>query len=162
YLMPDEPAFFVVDADFVSVEDGTGIVHTAAAYGVDDLELCLRKGIPVRHVVDLQGRFKSEVEPFAGIFVKKADPKIIDDLQTLVDWSLSRWRYWGTPLPVWVCETCDERRCVGSVAELGLTLQDDLHRPYIDRVTLPCTKCEGVMRRVADLIDVWFDSGSMP
>src|SRR5207249_2890467 len=174
--------------------------------------------------------FKSEVEPFAGMFVKKADPKIIDDLQrrglmyraetirhtypfcwrcgtpllyyavtswfikttavkeqllrnnnavnwvpsyikagrmgnwleTLVDWSLSRWRYWGTPLPVWVCETCDERRCVGSVAELGLTLQDDLHRPYIDRVTLPCTKCDGVMRRVADLIDVWFDSGSMP
>ena len=230
YLIPDKPAFFVVDADFVSVEDGTGIVHTAAAYGVDDLELCLKKGIPVRHVVDLQGRFKSEVEPFAGMFVKKADPKIIEDLQqrglmyraetirhtypfcwrcgtpllyyavtswfikttavkeqllrnnnavnwvpsyiksgrmgnwleTLVDWSLSRWRYWGTPLPVWVCEQCDERRCVGSVAELGLTLKDDLHRPYIDRVTLPCQKCGGVMRRVADLIDVWFDSGAMP
>jgi isoleucyl-tRNA synthetase len=230
YLIPDEPAFYVVDADFVSVEDGTGIVHTAAAYGVDDLELCLRKGIPVRHVVDLQGRFRPEVEPFAGMFVKKADPKIIEDLQqrglmyrtetirhtypfcwrcgtpllyyavtswfikttavqdqllrnnnainwippyiktgrmgnwleTLVDWSLSRWRYWGTPLPVWICEACDERRCVGSVAELGLTLQDDLHRPYIDRVTLPCEKCGGVMRRVPDLIDVWFDSGSMP
>src|SRR5207248_9440378 len=83
-------------------------------------------------------------------------------LETLVDWSLSRWRYWGTPLPVWVCEQCDERRCVGSVAELGLTLKDDLHRPYIDRVTLPCQKCGGVMRRVADLIDVWFDSGAMP
>jgi isoleucyl-tRNA synthetase len=83
-------------------------------------------------------------------------------LETLVDWSLSRWRYWGTPLPIWVCEQCDERRCVGSVAELGLTLQDDLHRPYIDRVTLPCEKCGGVMRRVTDLIDVWFDSGSMP
>jgi isoleucyl-tRNA synthetase len=230
YLIPDEPAFYVVDADFVSVEDGTGIVHTAAAYGVDDLELCLSKGIPVRHVVDLQGRFRPEVEPFAGMFVKKADPKIIEDLQqrglmyrtetirhtypfcwrcgtpllyyavtswfikttavkdqllrnnnainwippyiktgrmgnwleTLVDWSLSRWRYWGTPLPVWICEACDERRCIGSVAELGLTLQDDLHRPYIDRVTLPCEKCGGVMRRVPDLIDVWFDSGSMP
>jgi len=216
--------------DFVSVEDGTCIVHPAAAYGVDDLALCLPKDIPVRHVVDLQGRFKPEVEPFAGMFVKKADPKIIEDLQqrglmyraetirhtypfcwrcgtpllyyavtswfikttavkdqllrnnnavnwvpayiksgrmgnwleTLVDWSLSRWRYWGTPLPVWVCEQCDERRCVGSVAELGLTLQDDLHRPYIDRVTLPCEKCGGVMRRVADLIDVWFDSGAMP
>jgi isoleucyl-tRNA synthetase len=83
-------------------------------------------------------------------------------LETLVDRSLSRWRYWGTPLPIWVCEQCDERRCVGSVAELGLTLQDDLHRPYIDRVTLPCEKCGGVMRRVTDLIDVWFDSGSMP
>ena len=230
YLIPDKPAFFVVDADFVSVADGTGIVHTAAAYGVDDLELSLKKGIPVRHVVDLSGRFLPEVEPFAGLTVKKADPKIIEDLtrrglmyraetirhtypfcwrcdtpliyyaltswfikttavkdqlirnnnvanwvppyvgtgrmanwlETLVDWSLSRWRYWGTPLPIWVCEQCDERRCVGSVAELGLTLQDDLHRPYIDRVTLPCAKCEGVMRRVTDLIDVWFDSGSMP
>ncbi|TMF11196.1 MAG: isoleucine--tRNA ligase [Chloroflexi bacterium] len=230
YLIPDKPAFFVVDADFVSVEDGTGIVHTAAAYGVDDLELSLKKGIPVRHVVDLSGRFKPEVEPFAGLFVKKADPKIIEDLtqrglmyraetirhtypfcwrcgtpllyyaltswfikttsvkdelirnnnlvnwvppyvgtgrmanwlETLVDWSLSRWRYWGTPLPIWVCEQCDERRCVGSVTELGLTLEDDLHRPYIDRVTLPCKKCGGVMRRVTDLIDVWFDSGSMP
>jgi len=230
YLMPDKPAFFVVDADFVSVEDGTGIVHTAAAYGVDDLELCLKKGIPVRHVVDLQGKFRLEVEPFAGIFVKKADPLIIEDLksrglmyraetirhtypfcwrcgtpllyyaltswfikttavkdqlirnnaqinwvpafvgagrmgnwlETLVDWSLSRWRYWGTPLPVWVCEDCGEQRCVGSVAELGLTLQDDLHRPYIDRVTLTCEKCGKTMRRVPDLIDVWFDSGSMP
>src|SRR5712692_9922246 len=83
-------------------------------------------------------------------------------LETLVDWSLSRWRYWGTPLPVWVCEKCDERRCIGSVAELGLTVNDDLHRPYIDRVTLPCEKCDGTMHRVPDLIDVWFDSGSMP
>ncbi|MDQ6882918.1 MAG: isoleucine--tRNA ligase [Candidatus Dormibacteraeota bacterium] len=230
YLLPDKPAFYVVDADFVSVEDGTGIVHTAAAYGVDDLELCLKKGIPVRHVVDLQGKFMPAVEPFAGLFVKKADPKIIDDLtarglmyraetirhtypfcwrcgtpllyyaltswfikttavkdqlirnnrqvnwippfvgtgrmgnwlETLVDWSLSRWRYWGTPLPIWVCEQCGQQRCVGSVAEIGLTLQDDLHRPYIDRVTLTCEKCQGVMRRVPDLIDVWFDSGSMP
>src|SRR6267143_1454916 len=230
YLVPDKPAFFVVDADFVSTEDGTGIVHTAAAYGVDDLDLSLKKGIPVRHVVDLQGRFKPEVTPFAGLFVKKADPKIIEDLterglmyraetirhtypfcwrcgtpllyyaltswfikttavkdqllrnnrqvrwvpahvgtgrmgnwlETLVDWSLSRWRYWGTPLPVWVCEKCDESRCIGSVAELGLTVNDDLHRPYIDRVTLPCEKCDGTMRRVPDLIDVWFDSGSMP
>jgi isoleucyl-tRNA synthetase len=230
YLIPDKPAFFVVDADFVSTEDGTGIVHTAAAYGVDDLDLSLKKGIPVRHVIDLAGRFRPEVTPFAGLFVKKADPKIIEDLtqrglmyraetirhtypfcwrcgtpllyyaltswfikttavkdqllrnnaivnwvpphvgpgrmgnwlETLVDWSLSRWRYWGTPLPVWVCEKCDERRCVGSVVELGLTMKDDLHRPYIDRVTLPCEKCDGTMRRVPDLIDVWFDSGSMP
>lgn len=230
YLVPKEPAFFVVDADFVSVEDGTGIVHTAAAYGVDDLRLSQEKGIPVRHVVDLYGRFLPEVEPFADLFVKKADPLIIKDLQarglmyraetirhtypfcwrcdtpllyyaltswfaqttavkaellrnnglvnwvpdyikngrmgnwleTLVDWSLSRWRYWGTPLPIWECDACDERRCVGSTAELGLTVQDDLHRPYIDRVTLPCQKCGGTMHRVADVIDVWFDSGAMP
>ena len=229
YLLPDRPAFYVVDADFVSVEDGTGIVHTAAAYGVDDLELCLKKGIPVRHVVDLSGRFLPEVTPFAGLFVKKADPKIIEDLrqrglmyraetirhtypfcwrcgtpllyyaltswfirttlgkdallrnnravnwvpahvgtgrmgnwlETLVDWSLSRWRYWGTPLPIWICEACQAQRCIGSVQELGLTLDADLHRPYIDRVTLPC-ECGGLMRRVPDLIDVWFDSGSMP
>src|SRR5918912_937938 len=230
YLVPDKPAFYVVDADFVSVEDGTGIVHTAAAYGVDDLELCQRKGIPIRHVVDLNGKFLPQVEPFAGMFVKKADPVIIEDLQkrglmykaetirhtypfcwrcgtpllyyaltswfakttavkenlirnnqevnwippyikngrmgnwleTLVDWSLSRWRYWGTPLPVWVCEGCKQQRCIGSVADLGLTLKDDLHRPYIDRVTLPCDKCGGVMRRVPDVVDVWFDSGAMP
>ncbi len=230
YLIPDDPAFFVVDADFVSVAEGTGIVHTAAAYGVDDLRLCQEKGVPIRHVVDLRGRFLPEVEPFAGLFVKDADPKIIADLrvrgllyraetirhtypfcwrcgtpllyyaltswfirttavkdrllannaavnwvpahirdgrmgnwlESLVDWSLSRWRYWGTPLPIWVCEQCPAQRCVGSVAELGLTLEADLHRPYIDQVTLPCAECAGVMRRVPDLIDVWFDSGAMP
>jgi isoleucyl-tRNA synthetase len=230
YMVPEEPAFFVVEADFVSVEDGTGIVHTAAAYGEDDLKLAQEKGIPVRHVVDLNGRFYPEVEKFAGQFVKDADvpimvdlsergllykkgtirhtypfcwrcgtpllyyamdswfirmselreemlainratnwyPKHIRDgrmgnwLESLQDWSLSRLRYWGTPLPIWECESCDERRCVGSVAELGLSLTDDLHRPFIDDVKLPCGKCPGTMHRVPDLIDVWFDSGSMP
>ncbi|MFN2465289.1 MAG: isoleucine--tRNA ligase [Candidatus Dormibacteria bacterium] len=245
YLMPDEPAFYVVEADFVSVDDGTGIVHTAAAYGVDDLRLCQEKGIPVRHVVDLKGQFRPEVLKFAGMFVKDADVPIMIDLvergllykkgtirhtypfcwrcdtpllyyaldswfvrtsgrkaellasngainwvpehirdgrmgnwlEGGVDWSLSRYRYWATPLPVWVCERCEARRCVGSVAEVGLTLDDDIHRPHIDRVTLPCEECASsgvtvqdvdgssrppVMRRVPDLIDVWFDSGAMP
>jgi isoleucyl-tRNA synthetase len=230
YLVPKEPAFFVVEADFVSVDDGTGIVHTAAAYGEDDLKLAQEKGIPVRHVVDLNGRFFPEVERFAGMFVKDADVPIMVDLdqrgllyrkgtirhtypfcwrcgtpllyyamdswfirmselreqmlkvnretnwypahirdgrmgnwlESLQDWSLSRLRYWGTPLPVWECEDCGNRRCVGSVAELGLTLDADLHRPYIDTVKLKCDKCGGTMHRVPDLIDVWFDSGSMP
>jgi isoleucyl-tRNA synthetase len=230
YLPPDKPAFFVVDADFVSTSDGTGIVHTAAAYGEDDLTLCQAKGIPVRHTVDLRGRFLPEVELVAGMFVKDADPVIIGDLkrrglmykaetirhtypfcwrcttpllyyaltawfikmtavkpalirsneqvnwvpehikrgrmgnwlETLVDWSLSRSRYWGTPLPIWVCESCAAQRCIGSVAELGLTLKDDLHRPFVDTVTLKCERCGGVMRRVPEVIDCWFDSGAMP
>jgi isoleucyl-tRNA synthetase len=245
YLIPQEPAFFLVEADFVNVEEGTGVVHTAAAYGVDDLRLCQEKGIPVRHVVDLKGQFRPEVLKFAGMFVKDADVPIMKDLaergllykkgtvrhtypfcwrcdtpllyyaldswfvrtsarkQDLVaanrsvnwvpehirdgrmgnwleggvDWSLSRYRYWATPLPVWVCERCERKRCVGSVAEIGLTVRDDIHRPHIDRVLLPCENCAGsgvtveepdgtrrppVMRRVLDLIDVWFDSGAMP
>ena len=245
YLIPDEPAFFVVEADFVSVADGTGVVHTAAAYGVDDLRLSQEKGIPVRHVIDLKGQFRPEVLKFAGMFAKDADVPIIKDLaergllykkgtvrhtypfcwrcdtallyyaldswfvrtsarkadllaanRTInwvpghirdgrmgnwleggVDWSLSRYRYWATPLPIWTCERCEWRRCVGSVAEIGLTVEDDIHRPHIDQVTLPCEHCAAsgvqvedpdgtrrppVMRRVLDLIDVWFDSGAMP
>src|SRR5205807_3519152 len=81
YMLPSERAFYVVAADFVSTEDGTGIVHTAAAYGADDLRLCQEKGIPVRHTVDLRGRFFPEVEKFAGLFVKDADPLIIADLE---------------------------------------------------------------------------------
>jgi len=230
YLVPEERAFFVVTADFVSTDDGTGIVHTAAAYGADDLKLCQEKGIPVRHVVDLRGRFREEVTPFAGLFVKEADPLIIEDLrrrgllyrdETIhhtypfcwrcetpliyyaldswyirttamreqlvannaatnwvpehiregrmgdwlknnIDWAISRSRYWGTPLPVWVCAACDDQRCVGSAAELGLDDTADLHRPFVDDVVLTCEKCGGEMRRVPDVIDCWFDSGAMP
>ena len=231
YSIPKEGrAHYVVDADFVSTEEGTGVVHTSALYGVDDLRLCQQKGIPFRHTVDLNGRFVPEVTKFAGLHVKEADPLIMDDLKARgllykagtilhtypecwrcktpliyyaldswyvrtterkaeliannaatnwvpahiktgrmgdwlennVDWAISRSRYWGTPLPFWVCDKCDEQRCVSSAAEIGLADDADLHRPYIDEVTLPCEKCEGVMRRVPEVLDTWFDSGSMP
>lgn len=230
YLPPQGRAFYVVTADFVSTEEGTGVVHTAAAYGADDLRLCQEKGIPVRHTVDLRGRFLPEVEKFAGMFVKEADPHIIEDLrqrglaykvgeirhtypfcwrcrtvliyyaldswyvrttalkdelvrnnlatnwvpahvrtgrmgdwlENNVDWAISRSRYWGTPLPFWVCEGCGQARCVASAEELGLEPEADLHRPYIDQVRLPCPECGGQMSRVPEVLDCWFDSGAMP
>jgi isoleucyl-tRNA synthetase len=231
YSIPSEgKAHYVVDADFVSTEEGTGVVHTSALYGVDDLRLCQEKGIPFRHTVGLDGKFLPYVEKFAGLHVKEADPVIIDDLKARgllyksetilhtypfcwrcqtpliyyaldswyvrtterkaeliannnatnwvpahiktgrmgdwlennVDWAISRSRYWGTPLPFWVCEGCDEQRCVSSAEELGLDEEADLHRPYIDSVTLPCEKCGGRMKRVPEVLDAWFDSGSMP
>jgi len=229
-IPPEGRAHYVVDADFVSTDEGTGVVHTSALYGVDDLRLCQEKGIPFRHTVGLDGKFLPYVEKFAGLHVKEADPLILDDLKARgllykagtilhtypecwrcktpliyyaldswyvrtterkaeliannaatnwvpahikngrmgdwlennVDWAISRSRYWGTPLPFWVCEKCDEQRCVSSAAEVGLADDADLHRPYIDAVTIPCTKCDGVMRRVPEVLDTWFDSGSMP
>ncbi len=89
-------------------------------------------------------------------------------LKNNVDWALGRDRYWGTPLPVWVCESCGHQHCIGSVAELSeLTGEDqselELHRPYVDQVHFNCPECkEGKMSRVSELIDVWFDSGAMP
>ena len=229
-IPPEGRAHYVVDADFVSTDEGTGVVHTSALYGVDDLRLCQEKGIPFRHTVGLDGKFLPYVEKFAGLHVKEADPLILDDLKARgllykagtilhtypecwrcktpliyyaldswyvrtterkaeliannaatnwvpahikngrmgdwlennVDWAISRSRYWGTPLPFWVCEKCDEQRCVSSAAEVGLADDADLHRPYIDEVTIPCSKCDGVMRRVPEVLDAWYDSGSMP
>jgi isoleucyl-tRNA synthetase len=231
YSIPKEGrAHYVVGADFVSTDEGTGVVHTSALYGVDDLRLCQEKGIPFQHTVDLNGRFFPYVEKFAGMSTKDANPLIQHDLkergllykaetilhtypecwrcktsliyyaldswyvrtterkdeliannastnwvpahvktgrmgdwlQNNVDWAISRSRYWGTPLPFWVCEKCGEQRCVSSADELGLKADFDLHRPYIDEVTLPCEKCGGVMRRVPEVLDGWFDSGAMP
>jgi isoleucyl-tRNA synthetase len=231
YSIPTEGrAHYVVDADFVSTEEGTGVVHTSALYGVDDLRLCQEKGIPFKHTVGLDGKFLPYVEQFAGLHVKEADPVILDDLkirgllykagtilhtypecwrcrtpliyyaldswyirtterkaeliannaatnwvpahiktgrmgdwlENNIDWQFSRSRYWGTPVPIWICESCGEQRCVSSAAELGLGDDADLHRPYIDAVTLKCEKCGGVMRRITEVLDAWFDSGSMP
>jgi isoleucyl-tRNA synthetase len=231
YSVPEEGrAHYVVDADFVSTEEGTGVVHTSALYGVDDLRLCQEKGIPFKHTVGLDGKFLPYVEKFAGLHVKEADPLITDDLkergllykaETIlhtypfcwrcgtpliyyaldawyirttdrreeliannnatnwvpehiksgrmgdwlknnIDWQFSRSRYWGTPVPIWICDDCEDQRIVSSAAELGLKGDADLHRPYIDAVTLTCGKCNGVMRRVPEVLDTWFDSGSMP
>ena len=231
YSVPEEGrAQYVVDADFVSIDEGTGVVHTSALYGVDDLRLCQEKGIPFKHTVGLDGKFLPYVDKFAGLHVKEADPRIIDDLrergllyraetilhtypecwrcktpliyyaldawyirtterkaeliannnatnwvpahiktgrmgdwlENNVDWQFSRSRYWGTPVPIWVCDGCDEQRCISSAAEIGLKDDADLHRPYIDEVTLPCEKCGGHMHRVPEVMDTWFDSGAMP
>lgn len=229
-------AYQILPADFVSLEDGTGIVHTAVMYGADDFELGKKYNLPMYHLVDEEGKFKDEVDLWKGEFVKEADPKIVDDLKErellykeekivhsypfcwrcktpliyyaitswyirttkkkdqileenqkinwvpehtkdgrmgnwlegMVDWSISRFRYWGTPLPIWKCESCEEENCIGSITELeeftGEKLPEDfdLHRPYIDEFTRKCNKCGGVMTRYTDLVDVWFDSGSMP
>lgn len=235
FLPPDKPAHYVVLGEFVTTEDGTGLVHMAPAFGAEDMQAALEFDLPVLMTVLPDGTFIPEVTPWRGVFVKEADPMIVRDLddrgllfraeaythtypfcwrcktpllyyareawyirtsqfkeklvelnrtihwtpdhiqegrfgnwlENNIDWALSRERYWGTPLPVWECADCKDRECVGSVEELskfaGRDLGElDLHRPHVDEVNWSCKKCGGKMQRVPDLIDVWFDSGSMP
>jgi isoleucyl-tRNA synthetase len=224
----------VVAAEYVSADDGSGIVHLAPAFGEDDAEIGRRESLPVFNPVTADGTFDARVTPWFGLGVKQADSSIVTDLEMRgllvreepylhsyphcwrcstpliywaktswfartsdrredllrenerigwypehikegrfgkwlennVDWALSRDRYWGTPLPVWRCGDGHDM-CVGSVAELsalaGRDLSElDLHRPYVDDVVLRCDRCGGDARRLAPVLDAWFDSGSMP
>ncbi len=247
----NKKAFYVIHGDFVSTEDGSGIVHIAPAFGEDDYNVGREYDLPVLQPVDKSGNFtKDVIDPasgtsFAGKFVKEADPEIIDNLKRRnilykkevithsyphcwrcktpllyyaraswyiattkfaarmvelnkqinwvppevgtgrfgnwleenKDWALSRDRFWGTPLNIWICqnENCGHLRSIGSVEELknadrfnlavatGLKNGElDLHKPYVDAIVLTCEKCGSEMKRTPELIDVWFDSGSMP
>ena len=229
----NKKAFYVTCDTYVTLTDGTGVVHIAPAFGEDDANVGRQYGLPFVQLVDEKGNM-AESTPFAGLFVKKADPEVLKDLdargllfdapkfehsyphcwrcdtpliyyareswfikmtavrddliannntinwipesigkgrfgdwiENVQDWGISRNRYWGTPLNIWECE-CGHMHSIGSIAELkemSDNCPDDieLHRPYIDAVTIKCPKCGKEMHRVPEVIDCWFDSGSMP
>ena len=226
-------AFYVMCDGYVTTSDGTGIVHTAPAFGEDDARVCREYDMPFVQFVDAKGNMTEDTD-WPGTFVKDADPLILDDLKStgklfkapkfehsyphcwrcdtpliyyareswfikmtavkeqliannntinwipdaigkgrfgewlehVQDWGISRNRYWGTPLNVWEC-SCGHQHSIGSIAELKSMSDNcpediELHRPYIDAVTIKCPECGGEMKRVPEVIDCWFDSGSMP
>ncbi len=234
YAKPDKKAFFVTEDDYVTLTDGTGIVHISPAFGEDDARVGRRFDLPFVQLVNDQGCFTDEVEGLAGVFVKDGDKEILkrledsgklyaaipfehdypfcwrcdtpllyyardtwfiemtkvrdnllknnntvnwmpeniktgrfgNFLENVIDWGLSRERYWGTPLPIWECK-CGHRHAIGSIEELKSMSDNcpddiELHKPYIDAVELNCPECGGKMHRVSEVIDCWFDSGSMP
>ncbi len=237
YTTVTKRGFYATHGDFVTMDDGTGIVHIAPAFGEDDYQTGRAYDLPFLQLVDKSGNMTPEVKDFAGKFVKEADPEIIENLkrrgllykkETIThsyphcwrcktpllyyaraswyiattkfapkmvelnktinwvppevgvgrfgnwleenkDWALSRDRFWGTPLNIWVCrnEKCGHMHSVGSVEELhklgkNVPSEIDLHKPFVDDIVLTCEKCGGEMKRTPELIDVWFDSGSMP
>jgi len=241
----DEAGWPVVAAEYVTASDGTGLVHTAPAFGADDHQTGLKYGLPLFRTVEPNGKIaeRAGLERLGGLWFKEADKEVVRDLRErglllhteshrhsypfcwrcdtpllqyatkswfvkttairdrlveknrtigwhpaaigsgrfgnwlegVVDWALSRRRYWGTPLPIWKCDGCPQTFVAGSYAELfaeaGRPVPGDLldrgnfdpHRPSIDEITWPCYACDGgVFRRVEDVLDAWFDSGSMP
>ncbi len=230
----DKKAFYVTCDGYVTLTDGTGIVHIAPAFGEDDAKVGRKYDLPFVQMVDERGKFVEETGDLAGVFCKDGDKHVIDKLkqnnllfkelmfehsypfcwrcdtpllyyarstwfikmtevrdrllknnatvnwmpptigtgrmgnflENVIDWGISRERYWGTPLPVWVCEDCGEIHVIGSKDELramsGLEGDIELHKPYIDEVKVKCPKCHGTMKRTPEVIDCWYDSGSMP
>ena len=233
FFQSDKKAFYITCGDFVTLTEGTGVVHMAPAFGDDDASIGRKYDLPFVQLVNQKGEMKEET-PWAGMFVKDADKEILsalrvsgslfaapvfehsyphcwrcgtpliyyardswfiemtkikdkliannntinwipesigkgrfgDWLENIQDWGISRNRYWGTPLNIWECE-CGHRHAIGGIDELK-SLSDncpediELHRPYIDAVTIKCEKCGGEMKRVPEVIDCWFDSGAMP
>jgi len=238
-LANKEKLYTIQSANFVTTEDGTGVVHIAPAFGEDDMNLGQEKKLPFIQHVGMDGKIKEEAKDFSGLEVKpkevptSTDEKVIEFLRkkNLVfevenylhsyphcwrcnspllnyvttslfvnvttlkndllknaqninwmpahlkegrfgkwlegakDWAISRQRYWGSVIPIWICKDCGEKKVIGSIKELedlsGKKITD-LHKHFIDKIELKCEKCGGVMKRIPDVLDCWFESGSMP